>query len=57
MPTDPHKAVISGLVFDRAACHLQSNLFARIDTRYRKKLAELLATLQLADELKTKEDK
>lgn len=53
----PELPRITGAVFDRAACHLESNLFARIDTRYRKKLAELLATMQLADELKTKEDK
>ena len=51
MNADLHRIAVSGMVFDRAACHLQSNMFARIDPRYRKKLAELLAKLQLDDEL------
>ena len=48
---------ISGAVYDRASCHLESGLFNRVDPRFHKKLAELLATLQLNDEAKTKAEK
>ena len=42
---------ITGEVFTRAAFHIESGIFRRIDVRYHKKMAELLATLQLADEI------
>jgi len=41
---------ITGAVRDRAALHMASGIFQRIDPRFQRKMAELLAYLQVADQ-------
>ena len=54
MMPDPR---ITGDIHTRAGFHLESGIFKRIDARFAKQLAILLASLQLVDEALTNSQK